>query len=273
MAVRADHHRRLGPRLAWITSVLLFAAGLAAGQSVDPAELMRRVQRQNAAPDERVDFTMQLIDSPGQVRERTGTVYERQVAAGSLDEMRLIRFHSPPDFEGSGVLTIEHPDRDNDQWIYLPAYHTTRRIAPANRSDRYMGTDFLYEDIMRAKVEEYRHTRRGEETIDGARCQVIEAVPTAERLRRETAYSKTLYWVDPVRDVILRADYHDRNGGLFKRLTVAGIEEVSGKARWRVVRVEDFARRHVTTVQYHDRSIGSGVPERYFTEQYLKRGR
>ena len=234
---------------------------------------MRRVQRQDTAPDEQAQFVMQLIDASGQIRERTGTVYERQMAPGSLDKMRLIRFHTPGDIQGSGVLTIEHSNRDNDQWLYLPAYHTTRRIAPTNRGDRYMGTDFLYEDIMREKIEEYRYRTSGEGVLGTIHCVVLEAVPTAEQLARETAYSQKLLWVDPARDVILRVDYHDHDGRLFKRFTVLEIERLANKHRWRAVRMEDFVRRHTTVVKYHDRKIGEGVPERYFTERYLKRGR
>jgi hypothetical protein len=246
---------------------------LTVGAALDPVELMQRVQRQEAASDETVDFTMQLVDASGRVRERTGTVSERRAAPSAVDEMRLIRFHSPPDFRGSGVLTIEHPDRDHDQWIYLPAYHTTRRIAATNRSDRYLGTDFLYEDIMRTKIEEHRWVLRGEALCHGASCLLIEAVPVAEGLRRDTAYSKTVSWVDPARDVIRAVDYYDRDGRLFKRLTVAEIEQVSGRFRWQEVRMEDFARRHVTIVKYHGRKIGTGIPERDFTERSLKRGR
>jgi hypothetical protein len=252
---------------------VVLAPLFAVGAALDPVELMQRVQRQEAASDETVDFTMQLVDASGRVRERTGTVSERQAGPSAVDEMRLIRFHSPPDFRGSGVLTIEHPDRDHDQWIYLPAYHTTRRIAPTNRSDRYLGTDFLYEDIMRTKIEEHRWVLRGEAPCDGASCLLIEAVPVAEGLRRDTAYSKTVSWVDPARDVIRAVDYYDRDGRLVKRLTVAEIEQVSGRYRGQEVRMEDFARRHVTIVKYYGRKIGTGIPERDFTERSLKRGR
>jgi outer membrane lipoprotein-sorting protein len=269
--MRSDPVCQWGRRV--LAALLVLGPALAGGAALDPAELMQRVQRQDAASDETVDFTMQLVDASGRVRQRTGTVFERQMAPDAVDEMRLIRFHSPPDFRDSGVLTLEQPDRDHEQWIYLPAYHTTRRIASSNRSDRYLGTDFLYEDIMRTKVEEYRYTLRGEEPCGGVRCFVIEAVPVAEQLRRETAYAKTVNWVDPSRDVILAVEYYDRDGRSFKRLTVARMEQVSGKYRWQEVRMEDFARHHVTIVTYHGRKIGTGIPERYFTERYLKRGR
>ncbi len=266
--------QRLWRRAVWwvAAGAMGLAPCLAGGQTPDPVELMRRVQRQAAAADEQADFAMQLINASGQIRERTGTVYERLVAPGSLDEKRLIRFHSPADIKGSGVLTIEHPDRDNDQWLYLPAYHATRRISPANRGDRYMGTDFLYEDIMREKIEEYRYRTSGEDTLGGVRCVVLEAVAAAEQLARETAYSKKLIWVDPARNLILRVDYYDRDGRFFKRLIVTEVEKGTDKYRWRGVRVEDFVRQHTTVMTYHSRRIGAGVPERYFTEQYLKRG-
>lgn len=257
---------------------LLLAAWPAVGparaddETRDPVEVMRRVERQDTAPDEQVRFTMRLIESSGRVRERTGVVYERQVSPAGLDEMHLLRFHSPADIQGSGILTIENPDRDNDQWLYLPAYHTTRRIAPANRGDRYMGTDFLYEDITRERIEEYRYRISGEETVDGVPCLIIEATPAAERLTRESAYSRKLIWIDPARDLILKVDYFNRDGRLFKRLTVTGVEKVADKYRWQAVRMQDLDRQHATTVEYRDRRIGAGVPESYFTEAYLKRG-
>ncbi len=259
-------------RCAVLAPVVLLAPGTARGQSPDASEVIRRVQRQDTAPDEQADFVMQLIDGAGQVRERTGTVYQRQVVPGSVDKMTLIRFLSPPDLKGSGVLTIEHPNADTDQWVYLPAYHTTRRVAPANRGDRYMGTDFLYEDLMRAKVEEYRYTTQGSQSLGDIVCVVIEAVPVAERVRAESAYSRQVIWVDPARDLILRADYYDRDGRLFKRLTVPEVERATGKYRWVRVKMEDFIREHATIVRYRNRKIGGGVPERYFTERYLRRG-
>lgn len=261
-------------RVGWGLAASVVALGpyLAAGQSPDPVQLMRGVQRQATAPDEQVQFAMQLIDASGQSRERTGTIYERLVAPTALDEMRLIRFHSPADIKGSGVLTVEHSDRENDQWLYLPAYHATRRISPANRGDRYMGTDFLYEDIMREKIEEYRYRTVTEDTIGDVRCLVLEAVAAAEQLARETAYSKKLIWIDPVRELVLRTDYYDRDGRLFKRLIVTEVEKVANRYRWVGVRVEDSVRRHATVVRYHGRKLGAGVPERYFTEQSLKRG-
>ena len=106
---------------------------------------------------------MQLVD-----RLRAGPAAHGdlllQEAEGADDSVRLIRFHTPPDFARSGILTIERSDGDADQWIYLPAYHASRRVPTANRGDTWMGTDFTYEDITDAKIERYEYRTIGERT-------------------------------------------------------------------------------------------------------------
>ena len=38
-------------------------------------------------------------------------------------------------------------DRDNDQWLYLPASRTIKRISPKNQSESFLGSEASYEDI------------------------------------------------------------------------------------------------------------------------------
>src|SRR5688500_1119934 len=102
--------------------IVTFLLSLAHGQEPDAArDIMRRVLRDSRAADEAVDLVMELIDARGRVRRRATTIYSKKRTAEA--SMRLIRFHEPPDLARSGILTIEHADRDADQWIYLPAYH------------------------------------------------------------------------------------------------------------------------------------------------------
>jgi hypothetical protein len=265
--------------LACRPAVLALAALLGVGvhpaartQDIDPTELMRRVQRQDTAPGEQVEFSMRLTGADGRVRERTGTVYERQRSPEGILKERLIRYHSPVDIEGSGVLSIEQDTRADDQWLYLPAYHTTRRIVSANRGDRYMGTDFFYEDIVRDRLEDYRYETVRRETLNGTACLVIDGRAVAPGAVKETAYSKKRLWIDPARDVILKVEFYNRAGDLFKRLSVLKVESVGKWHRWQDVRMEDMSRNHATVIAYSNR-VFQPVPARYFTEQYLKRGR
>ena len=75
-----------------------------AGSAMDAKEMMRRVERQNSAADEVVQVEMTLINASGRRHVRTATLYQKQ--KNDVDDMRLIRFHTPPDMAKNGGLTI-----------------------------------------------------------------------------------------------------------------------------------------------------------------------
>ena len=249
----------------------LIAMGSNAGFAMDAREIMRRVERQNSAGDEVVELTMTLVNASGRQHVRTATLYQKQKS--DVDDMRLIRFHTPPDIAKNGVLTIENSDRADDQWIYLPAYHTVRRIAPANRRDTYMGTDFAYEDVTDRKLNEYQFKILRQEECNGTMCVVIESVPTASNLIKETGYSKTISWVDPVRYVILKEEFYDKEQNLFKVLTNSNLQQYSNKYRFKRMEMVNIQTNHRTIVEVNNRKIDTGIPAKIFTVRYLKRGR
>ena len=258
-----------------ITAGLVLGAALlprASAQDADnPRELVRRVVRDSRADDETVSVKMELIDAKGQVRRRTTSIYTKKRTVE--ESSRLIRFHEPPDLARSAILTVEHADRDADQWIYLPAYHAARRVASTNRGDTWMGTDFTYEDIADIKVEQYEYATLRREALDQVRCTVVEAVPSDRTLKEQSAYSRTIYWIDPAESVALKIEYYDRGGRLLKILTNSELRRIGKYRRWTVTRVQDVTRNHATVVTVSDRKINSGLGDDYFTVSYLERGR
>jgi uncharacterized protein len=257
---------------AGLLVVAACVAPLALAAAEDGArEIMRRVLRDSRAEDEVAQVLIELVDASGRVRRRSTTVYAKKRSAE--ESARLIRFHEPPDLARSAILTIEHADRDADQWIYLPAYHAARRVASANRGDTWMGTDLTYEDITDPKLEQYEYTTLREETLDGVRCTVIATVPTDRRLKEQSAYSRTIYWVDPAESVALKIEYYDRAGRLAKILTNADLRRHGAYRRWGVTRVHDLARNHRTVLTVADRAIDRGLSDEVFSVSSLERGR
>src|SRR5882724_12175513 len=164
-----------------VVAAALAAPPLAWAQDADnPREIVRRVVRDSRADDEMVSIKMELIDAKGQVRRRSTSIYTKKRSAE--ESSRLIRFHEPPDLARSAILTIEHADRDADQWIYLPAYHAARRVASADRGDTWMGTDLTYEDMTDPRLDDYTYTTLRHERLDQANAAVIEAAPRNRRL-------------------------------------------------------------------------------------------
>jgi len=56
-------------------------------------------------------------------------------------------FHDPADVKGSALLTFSHKTESDDQWLYLPALKRVKRIASADKSGAFMGSEFAYEDL------------------------------------------------------------------------------------------------------------------------------
>jgi len=254
-----------------IVGLLVVATLSVAGAGDGAREIMQRVLRDSRAQDEVANVLIDLVDASGRVRRRSTTVYAKKRSAET--SARLIRFHEPPDLARSAILTIEQADRDADQWIYLPAYHAARRVASANRGDTWMGTDLTYEDITDPKLDQYEYTTLRHEPLDDVRCVVIAAVPTDRRLKEQSAYSRTIYWVDPVESVALKIEYYDRAGRLQKVLTNADLRRYGTYRRWGVTRVHDLTRNHRTVLTVADRTIDRGLSDEQFTISSLERGR
>ena len=274
MRRRVRHGWGVPPAAVLVVGLLaLGMAALVAAQGRDNArETMRRVLRDSRADDEAVSVQMQLVDSTGRVRRRTATFYSKK-RKGTDDSSRLIRFHVPPDFARAGILTIEHTDRDADQWIYLPAYYASRRVPSANRGDTWMGTDFTYEDITDAKIEQYEYRTIGHERLNNVQCTIIEAIPKDRKLADESAYSKTVFWVDPEDAVALKVEHYNREGRLYKVLTNSGLRRFGKYSRWEKSEMRDVTQDHKTVLEFTDRRINRGLSDEYFEVAFLERGR
>ena len=94
---------------------------------------------------------------------------------------------------GALSLMIEHGDRDDDLWVYLPALKKVRRLAASNKKDSFVGTDFSYGDMIGYKIDDWTHRLLREETVDGAQCYVIESIPKTDAGKSRKKMLKDAY--------------------------------------------------------------------------------
>ena len=113
-------------------------------------------------------------------------------------QQRTMAYFSAPDtVKGTAFLSISHPDRPDDQWLYLPEAKRARRIGGALRKQGFVGTDFTYHDLdLLAEMPSWTEadatsTLRGDETVDGVRCHVIELAPK----REDIGYERIVLWL------------------------------------------------------------------------------
>jgi len=136
----------------------------------------------------------------------------------------LIQFQEPAEVKGVGLLTLSHSGRPAEQWFYAPAIDRDRRVARQEKSTRFLGTHFTYEDMEERDLDAYTYTLLGEESLSGAPCFKIEAVPRPEE---ESQYSKLVFWVLQDRYVTIRVETY-ADGALRRLFEGSDVREVSG---------------------------------------------
>ena len=125
-------------------------------------------------------------------RQDVGEALDLRAPRGARRSKSIIRFTEPAEVDGVALLIVNHAERASDQWMWTPALQRDRRIALQDRSTRFFGTDFSFEDLEERVAAQYEHTLLDEETIDGVAAWKIQAVA---RRTRSSQYTKQILWI------------------------------------------------------------------------------
>ena len=239
-------------------------------QAPNGLEIMTRVDQRDDGDDQQSTALFQLVNKRGQKRLRhTVRLWKDYDGADGLDAKMITFFQSPPDVKGTGFLSWSYVagEKDDDQWLYLPALRKVRRIASSDKGDSFMGTDFTYDDMGERKVEEDNHTLLRSEPLRDADCYVVDSVPKKEGY----IYSKKITWVDKANWIPLKVDYYDRKGRLLKTLETEW-QIVNGIWSWLQAEMKNHLTGHKTLIEIKDVKVNTGLANRTFTKRTLEKG-
>jgi predicted RND superfamily exporter protein/outer membrane lipoprotein-sorting protein len=223
--------------------------------------------------DSVADATFTLINKTGQERVRK-TFGTTKLEENGIDNMRMTRFLSPPDVKGTVSLLIEHAEKDDDIWIYLPALKKVRRLVSNNKKDSFVGTDFSYADVIGYKVGEWNYKLLKEELVDGQPCYVIESLPKSETVKINNGYSKRIGWLRKDNLIAVKMDFWDETGQLLKTSTYTDIQLVDkAHGKWQAMRLEasNVQTGHRTVIKFDNFKANQQVKDEFFTTRYMEK--
>lgn len=257
-------------------AVSLFASGVTWAQDASGLSGPEIFEKVNTRDDGEVltrDMKITMSDKSGKSRVQNTHTYRRYYGK----EKRAVIFYTDPaNVKDTGFLTYDYPDpeKEDDQWLYLPALRRVRRISSSNRGDYYLGTDLTYEDIKldTRLSDEMSWTRVGEEDIKGVPCILIEGIPHTPEIAEELGYSKYHAWVDPSIWMVRKNTAWDTNGNSLKTVSWEDFIEVDGI--WAVQRMftENHKTGHSTIMEFSHIDFTTPIDDDKFTERALKRG-
>jgi len=189
--------------------------------------IMVRVDERDDGDNQTSNLQMVLIDKRGKQRIRELRSFSKDKGE---DTHSMMFFLSPPDVKDTGFLTYDYddPDRDDDQWLYLPALKKTKRIASSDKSGSFMGSDFSYADMTDRPLEKYTYQLLQESEVGGHPVWVIQSTPIDDDEIDETGYTKSIQFVRKDIDFVIRAKTWVKKGKRNKYMEVQELEQIDG---------------------------------------------
>jgi len=251
------------PPAALALVVTLLAVARAA-PAQDARQVMVEAQRRTQASSQHYAGTLQVFDARGKISDKRWT-FDRLGSHGSSKS--ILRFTDPPEVKGVALLVVNHPERASDQWMWTPAIQRDRRVALQDRSQRFFGTDFSFEDLEERDVDQYDFSMDGEDTLNGAPCWRIDATP---RKGKGSQYTKSRVWVRKDNYAYQKVESFVRSE-VVRVLNYSDIQNVQGIWTGRTLEMTDLRRKSRTVLRLDELKYNLPMKEQDFTLQALRR--
>jgi hypothetical protein len=217
--------------------------------------------------------TMTIIDAKGRERIRKVAQVTKLYDNGNT-EKKLVRFLSPADVKGTGLLTFDYRKKDDDIWLFMPALRKTRRIISTEKAKNFMGSEFSYADMSPPVLDEFNYKRLADEKCGEEDCWKVEMTPVNEKVADENGFSKKISLISKKDFVLRKAFYYDLNAELHKELNVLKIKELDkANKKFKAVHLtmenKQNGRKSVLIIDKLE--FSPGVKDDYFTTRYLER--
>ena len=268
----------MAPPLAAVLLGVFLTAAIGVAQTPTPDQLARHVQDRDSGRDSRAAMRMKLYDRQGRVRERALAVTTLRgrgapgvPASAPPGDRLLTRFTYPNDIRGTGFLVWEHPQGDDERFLYLPSLGRVRRIAGSEAQESFVGSDFSYEDIGGREFDDYTYA-----LADGNASWASPQGPRpayrleSRRKDRSVEFPRVVSLVLKDSFVVVQADVYNRRNEKQKVYTVKRLDQIQGI--WTVlesVMTNDLDRTR-TELVVEKIAYNTGLTEAAFSRRELE---
>ena len=248
-------------KMAFGIGLLVVAASASAlgGDPIGPQILAKVDEAMNNFTDGQFDSKLLVKEPSGQAREYVFTTYLKTPGK------RLVRFNSPGDVKGMGVL-VENPET---MYVFLPGFQKIRRVGTHVKNQTFMGSDFAYEDMSQSTYSpSYNATLVG---LDAKTFQLELML----KPKMEAEFPRLNLWVDKTSYQPVKIEYCDASGKKLKTQERLGYTLDPGGVHYypaRIVVVDHRRNDHSSEIVFTGSKLNQGLKDDLFTQRSLARG-
>ncbi|WP_084638949.1 outer membrane lipoprotein-sorting protein [Haliea salexigens] len=231
-----------------------YSDGTSDAATVDATAL---VQRADAIRFPRESFET-LITVTNYTAGEAGDVREYKVMSRG-NENTIVLTESPASERGQALLM-----RGRDLWIFMPTVSQPVRLSLSQRLTGQVANG----DLARANFAgDYSAELAGRENLDGEDAWVLDLTAAG----RGVTYAKVRYWVAVADDRPIKAEFYAVSGRLLKTSRYEAFQDLAGRMRPTRLVIEDALKEGDYSVLEYNTMTVKDLPERMFTQQYLRR--
>ena len=254
--------------LAFLTAASAAAfsfAVLALSADFDAKAIMAGVYQQDTSRDATLRATLDVTNADGHTVKKRFTLKR----LGSFGNGKiLLKFTDPEELRGVTLLSVDQPGQPPQQWIYTPATERARSVAPRERSERFAGSDFTYEDIADHSLDDFTYQPlTAEDKIENHATYKVMANPgTPER----SQYKYVYYWVAQDVPCILHAEMYGQDGRKVREMHASGLRKVSGIWGARKTEMRSLLEGTKSVLTVDEIHLNTGLDGASFTPEALE---
>jgi hypothetical protein len=257
-----------------LIAVLMLVFMVPVAYALTAREIMEKVDARDDGDNMTAEVKMILIDRQNNERIRKMKVF---IKDKGKDTWKMQFFLSPADVRDTAFLTYDYYEggRDDDQWLYLPDLHKTKRIATSDKSSAFMGSDFSYADMTRRVLDEWKYRLLKESEVGGHKVWLIEAVPVSREVEDRYGYLKSVLFIRQDIFMGVRAVHWLKEGKKIKYQENRGIKKIDGIWIATELYMKTTKNKHTlhrTIMEYTNVKFNQDLDDDIFTIRRLEKG-
>jgi hypothetical protein len=250
--------QRVGVSLRRSRVIVVGLASAIAALAQDPRQIIEEVQKRSRSNSQRYEGTLEVTGAQNRISMKRW-VFQRLGSFG--DSKAILRFTAPPEVKGVGLLIVNHPDRASDQWMWRPSIGRDQRIALQDRSTRFFGTDFSFEDLEERDVNQFEFKLLADEPGQWK----IESRP-----RKSSQYTYSYSWIKKDNYTVTKVEAYNKKG-LVRIIDYRDFEQVKGIWTAGTTEVLDVNRKSRTILKFEKLEYDVPLKQDDFTIEALRR--
>ncbi len=229
---------------------------LSAEESLSADEVLRKVDEVLTAPgDLSALMKINIINKNGDVKNRQVQMYQKG------GNKRLVKVLAPADQKGIGFLSLP----GDVIYVYLPAYKKTRRIAAHIKNQKFVGTDFTYEDL---EAKRYSEKWQPEVLKNESEFYILELVSKPGYI---SEYARINLCVRKEDFFPVKSEFFNKKNEMIKKMEILKIEGIKEYLIPQNYVMQDLRSGNKTEMMMEEVKVDAGLKDDVFTERNLAR--